>query len=190
MTAVVVTGEIGAGKSTVSQLLAVRGADVVSADGLVSELYDHSQAMRDELAELLGADVVRDGKVNRSILTEKLFASESIRKSVESIVHPKVHAALVQIRQASTAAVFVYDVPIVRQREAMFDYYVNVVADTDVRKQRLVARGLSIRDAEQRILVQSHDQGRLKDFDVIIENSQTLTQLEAQVDALWSKVNV
>jgi dephospho-CoA kinase len=96
---------------------------------------------------------------------------------------------------APADSVVVYDVPLLaetmrttRADGHSFDAVVVVTAPRDVRVARLVQRGLTAADAEARIDAQASDQERLALADHVVDNSGTLDELEAAVDAVWDQL--
>ncbi|MEY4323797.1 MAG: hypothetical protein RL410_1578 [Actinomycetota bacterium] len=189
MTVVFVTGEIGAGKSTLCSLLEELGAEVISADDVVSDVYENQPDVLSRIEHVLGKNVrMPNGSLDRATMANVIFSSPSLRAEVEAIVHPKVREVLQARLGASTASVTVYDVPIVREREPLADVVVNVIAPVEVRLARLMSRGMSEHDARMRMEAQAGDDSRLRDFDVVIENSGDKTALRADAVRLMEMV--
>ena len=181
-----VTGEIGAGKSSFCAALSRLGADIISADDIVSDVYENQPDVLSRIEESLGVSVRHaNGAVDREALANLIFSSPEKRRAVEAIVHPKVSEVLLSHLNASTAEVTVYDVPIIRQRSGIADVMVNVVAPEEIRLARLVSRGMDIDDARSRITTQRDDVTRLVDFDVIIENTGSVEELEGHAARLY-----
>jgi dephospho-CoA kinase len=115
------------------------------------------------------------------------------RTALERIIHPLVRERSQQlIDAAGEEAVVVYDVPLLAEQAGTaadrldeFDVIVVVEAPRDVRIQRLVLRGLTAQDAEQRIAAQATDEQRRAIADVVIVNDDSLDVLNATVDDLW-----
>src|SRR5690242_16264171 len=85
------TGGIGSGKSTVSALLAEKGAVIIDADAITRELQQPGQPVLDAIVERFGDDVVdADGALDRPRLASIVFADEQAKKDLEKIVHPAV----------------------------------------------------------------------------------------------------
>jgi dephospho-CoA kinase len=188
MAVVFVTGEIGAGKSSFCAALRDLGADVISADDIVSDVYENQPDVLARIEQSLGARVRHpNGSLDREALANLIFSSPDKRRAVEAIVHPKVSEVLLSHLNASTAPVTVYDVPIVRQRSGVADVMVNVVAPESVRLERLVSRGMSADDAKARITTQADDKTRVQDFDVIIENVGSPEELKQRAQQLFSE---
>src|SRR3954466_2552939 len=85
------TGGIGSGKSTVSAMLAEKGAIIIDADAITHELQEPGQAVFDAIVARFGSEVVApDGTLNRGRLGKIVFADVDARKDLEGIVHPAV----------------------------------------------------------------------------------------------------
>src|ERR1700689_1763421 len=85
------TGGLGAGKSTALAALARLGAEVLSSDAVVHELYEGPQ-LRDAVVGRFGLQVAPDGRVDRAAVAERAFASAQDTKWLESVVWPLVGA--------------------------------------------------------------------------------------------------
>jgi dephospho-CoA kinase len=185
------TGGIGSGKSTVSQMLAERGAVVIDADAITRELQRPGTAVFDAMVERFGAGVVApDGTLDRAAVAAVVFVDEVARKDLEAIVHPAVGAEMKARLQrvAGPDAVVVYDVPLLAEA-ARKGYAAVVVVDVDpeVAVRRLVAyRAMTEIDARARIANQASRQQRLQLADHVIDNSGTMADLEREVDAAWT----
>jgi dephospho-CoA kinase len=185
------TGGIGSGKSTVSALLASRGAVVIDADAITRSLQAPGQPVFEQMVERFGVGIVAgDGTLDRAAVAAVVFSDEQARKDLEAIVHPAVGAEMVRLMQehADTDAVVVYDVPLlVESGRKGYGAVVVVDVDPEVAVARLVAhRGFDEADARARVANQASREDRLAVADRVIDNSGSLADLEAQVEALWS----
>src|ERR1700761_2076094 len=88
------TGELGAGKSTVARMLAERGAHVYSSDEMGRALMQPGQPVYDEIVAQFGPDVVRpEGSLDRGALARMAFDPARPRvEELNAIVHPAVLA--------------------------------------------------------------------------------------------------
>jgi dephospho-CoA kinase len=184
------TGGIGSGKSTVSALLAERGARVVDADVLAREVVEPGTPGLAAIAEAFGPGVLTpDGALDRPGLAAVVFTDPDARRTLDGIVHPLVRARAVELIAAMPAgAVVVQDIPLLVEtgQADSFDLVLVVEADLETRVARLVARGVPERDARARIAAQATDEQRRAAADVVLDNSGTLEDLAAQVDRFWA----
>ena len=189
---VAVTGGIGAGKSSVSRLLADHGATVVDADVIAREVVAPGTAGLAAVADAFGPGVIAaDGALDRPALGAIVFADPDARRTLEAITHPLVRdLSEARLAAVPTGSVAVYDVPLLAEAgtsgRAGFDVVVVVRADPEVRVVRLVERGLPADDARRRIAVQASDAERDALADVVVDNSGDRDALAARVDALWT----
>jgi len=192
---VAVTGGIGSGKSAVSARLAARGAVVVDADAIAREVVEKGTPGLDAVVAEFGPGVLLDdGSLDRAGMAAIVFADADRRRALEAIVHPLVAQRSAQLLAAApSGAVVVYDVPLLAETLRTtradghgFDAVVVVTAPREVRVARLVGRGLPAADAEARIDAQTSDDERLAIADHVVDNSGTLDDLDAAVDAVWA----
>ena len=95
MIVVGLTGGIGAGKSTVSALLAERGAVVVDADAIVRDVQRPGSPVLAAIAERFGAEVIAaDGSLDRAALAAVAFSDPDALSDLNAIVHPAVNAEM------------------------------------------------------------------------------------------------
>ena len=184
------TGGIGSGKSTVSRLLEQRGAVIVDADAIAREVVASGTPGLAAVVEAFGDGVVAsDGSLNRPALAAVVFADPEARKRLDAIVHPLVRARATEVAAAAPAdAVVVNDVPLLVEtgQAGSYDLVLVVEADPATRVARLVQRGLTAEDARARMAAQATDEQRRAVADVVLDNSGTLEELEAQVDRFWA----
>ena len=110
------TGGIGSGKSTVSRLLADRGAALVDADAVSRQTTAAGGAAVAEIREQFGAGFVgADGAMDRDSMRALVFGDAGARQRLEAIVHPLVAAEFArQVAAAESAGIrtIVFDIPL------------------------------------------------------------------------------
>ena len=185
------TGGIGSGKSTVTALLAARGAVVIDADRIAREVVEPGTPGLAAVVEAFGEQVLRDdGSLDRPALAAIVFADAEARRRLDGIVHPLVRARAAELAAAAPGdAVVVHDVPLLVEtgQAGGYDLVLVVQADPGVRVRRLVRRGLSEADARARMAAQADDEQRRAVADVVLDNSGTEAELAAQVDRFWAE---
>ena len=183
------TGGIGSGKSTVSRLLAEHGAVIIDADAIAREVVEPGTPGLTAVVEAFGTTVrAADGSLDRPVLAAVVFADPEARGRLDAIVHPLVRARATEIAAAAPPdAVVVNDVPLLVEtgQAGAYDLVVVVEARPDVRVARLVQRGLTASDAKARMAAQATDEERRAVADVVLDNSGTPAELEAQVERFW-----
>jgi dephospho-CoA kinase len=136
------TGSIGMGKSTTAAMFAEAGCPVLAADAVVHALY-RGAAVAPVAAAFPG--VVRDGAVDRALLSDHLHANPDDFARLEAIVHPLVRdaeAAFLAEAKAAGAAVAVLDIPLLFEAggSRRCDAVVVVTAPAAVQRARVLAR--------------------------------------------------
>jgi dephospho-CoA kinase len=187
------TGGIASGKSIVAAELAMRGAVIIDADLLAREAVEPGTPALAAILDRFGMQVLEDGELDRSRLAEIVFANPIARRDLERIVHPAVRARAAELeRAAGDAAVVVHVIPLLVEtgQHEDFDLVVTVDTDRETQIQRLMARnGFTRAEAESRISAQASREERTRAADVVLYNTGSLTQLEQQIDALWTELS-
>ncbi|MEY3680268.1 MAG: dephospho-CoA kinase [Ilumatobacteraceae bacterium] len=185
------TGGIGSGKSTVSALLAAKGAVVLDADAITREVQQPGSPLLGRLAEAFGPQVLApDGSLDRPAVAKIVFEDPEALKKLNAIVHPAVGKEMNDriIAQRTTDNVVILDIPLLTEnpREGLQGrIVVDVPVETQVR--RLVDhRGFDESDARARIARQASRDDRLKTADFVIDNSGSPDELGPQIDRLWA----
>jgi dephospho-CoA kinase len=187
------TGGIGAGKSTVSKLLAERGAAIVDADEIARELQGPGTPVVAAMVERFGGHIVaEDGSLLRAEVAKIVFSDEQALKDLNGIVHPAMQAEIQrQIDlNADTDRVVVLDFPLLGEnpRKGMA---ATIVVDIpyELAVARVVEyRGMDEDDAQNRINSQISREERLERATHVVDNSGTFDSLATQVDELWAAV--
>ena len=184
------TGGIGSGKSTVSAMLARRGAVIIDADALTHELQRSGTPVFEAIVDRFGTGIVTpEGELDRPALAALVFGDPDELADLNAIVHPAVGAEIMarMAAEADTDHVVVLDVPLLVEsgRSDMAGLVVVDVA-TDVAVERLAGqRGVSEADARARMSRQASREARLAVADRVVDNNGTREDLERQVEALW-----
>lgn len=155
---IAITGDIGSGKSVVARILTASGFNVYDCDTRASLLMNSSDAIISQLRECFGPHVIdSDGKVNRRVLGDIVFADAAALSRLNFIVHSHVRQDLREwARSLSTDIAFV-ETAILYQSELdlMVDEVWDVFAPRDIRLSRVQKRnGFTEKEALERIEAQ------------------------------------
>ena len=188
------TGGIGSGKTTVSDLLGEWGAVIVDADVIAREVVAAGSPGLAAVAAAFGPEVVgADGEMDRERVAAIVFADPDARATLNGIVHPLVRARSKELTEAAPpGSVVVQAIPLLAEtgQRGSFDLVVVVDVDPEVAVARLVEwRGMTEADARARIAAQASREQRLAIADVVLDNSGDLPSLEEQVAELWRELS-
>jgi dephospho-CoA kinase len=186
------TGGIGAGKSTVADLLVEHGAALVDADQVAREVVAPGGPAYQPLIDRFGPGIVDpDGAIDRPKLAELVFGHPEALADLNAITHPAIGIEMIARRDrfADTDEIVVMDIPLLKaiHRDTL-DLAAVVVVDTptELALERLVTlRGMAEADAQARIGSQIDRTARLEGADLVIDNSGDHAHLQAEVDRVW-----
>jgi dephospho-CoA kinase len=185
------TGGIGSGKSTVSALLAERGAVVVDADEIVREVQQLGTPVFAAMVERFGPGIVAgDGGLDRAAVADRVFNDSQALADLNDIVHPAVGKEIAErmAALAETDEVVVLDVPLLVESPNAYPVAGLLVVDVDpeVAVRRLVQhRGMREEDVRARMSRQASRDERLARADRVIDNSGTRDDLAVAVAGAW-----
>jgi dephospho-CoA kinase len=192
--AIGLTGGIGSGKSTVSALLAAKGAVIIDADAITREVQQPGTEVFHAMVERFGPGIVApDGGLDRQAVADIVFNDPEALKALNDIVHPAVGAETTRrlLEQADTDHLVVLDIPLLVESAGQRPVAGVIVVDVDpeVAVRRLVEhRGMQEDDVRARMSRQATRDERLARADLVIDNSGTPEELAARIDALWPEI--
>src|SRR5215204_621028 len=185
MLSVALTGNIGAGKTSVAELFRGWGATIIDADQLVRDAQAPGQPVLNAIASRFGAEVILiDGTLDRPILRAKVLGDPAALTDLNRIIHPEVRRRRLELLGQARARgdrIVVSDIPLLFESDdpSAFDAVVLVDAPESVRRARLLAsRDLSDEDASRMIQTQLPSGPKRERSDYVIENNGDLASLE------------
>ena len=192
MLSVGLTGNIGAGKSTVAGLFEQWGATIIDADQLVRDAQAPGQPVLKAIGARFGAELVKpDGTLDRSALRARVLADPAALADLNRIVHPEVHRRRLELLGQARARgdrIVVSDIPLLFEADdpGGFDAVVLVDAPEMVRRARLLAsRALSSDDVGGMMAAQLSATPKRVRSDYVIDNDGDLAALERAAGAVW-----
>lgn len=187
------TGGIGSGKSTVSQMLADLGAHLVDTDAISRSLTATNGAAIDAIAQHFGAQFIdANGAMDRQRMRELAFSDPGAMARLEGILHPLIgQHANAQASLALPDQHIVYDVPLLAESGRLWrdrvDRVLVIDCESETQIARVMVRSGWPRDAVEKVLAkQAQRQTRLALADhVILNEGLNLQELRAEVEKLW-----
>ncbi|WP_010542533.1 dephospho-CoA kinase [Dietzia alimentaria] len=170
------TGGIGAGKSTVTSILAEEQAVIVDADRIAREVVEPgTPGLAMLVAEFGEAILASDGSLDRAALAGLAFVDAERTAALNAITHPLIGERTAELFGTAPAdAIVVHDMPLLVEGGMAPGYDLVIVVDTpaEIRLRRLVEqRGMPEDDARARMARQATDEARRAAADVLIDNS-------------------
>ena len=140
------TGGIASGKSTVADMFAARGADVIDTDLIAREVVEPGMPALAEIEATFGSKVIRDdGRLDRGALRKVIFSDTGQRRQLESILHPRIRDESMLKASRASGAYLIIVVPLLVESPMQDTMHRILVVDCD--EQTQLTRLLN-RDAE------------------------------------------
>ncbi len=189
------SGGIGTGKSTVTDMLAELGAITIDADAIVHEQQAVGQPVLAEIAAAFGDDILADdGSLDREALGAIVFRDEEARVKLGKITHPPVIAEMARRAKNALleeAPLVVLDIPLLFEGRASgrgsgavmkFDATLCVWASREIQIERTRKRdACDVEEAERRVEAQLPIDEKRDMADYVIDNSGSIDETHLQV---------
>lgn len=169
------TGQTGAGKSTVGKYLSQKGFFVSNCDEKAKEVRNLPE-IQNKLCETFGIDVLINGKIQTKLLARKVFSSEENTRKIDDIMHPAIlKICLEEMNEAleNGCRYAFLDAPVLFESggEKYCEKVICVVADSQTRLNRIMARdNISKEEALERMGVQKDEEYYISRSDFVIRN--------------------
>jgi dephospho-CoA kinase len=179
----------------VASLFVRWGGALVSGDETGKRVVDRSAELRRRLASEFGADVLINGRIQRSVLAAKAFESRESTECLNRIIHPHLlrelnreidHAARLSQHEA-----VVVDAALLAEwgrKRVHWDYLVGVWAPLALRKERLRRRGWTDDQIMGRMRGQLPWTVRRQMADCVVKNDKSLAMLEHRARLCWENI--
>ena len=189
------TGGIGSGKSTVSEILRNKGYIVLDADVIGRKVTAKDEPLLRLLVKEFGIEIIQDdGTLDRKMLADLAFGDKRKTNRLNELVQTAILCRSVEefhkISLSGQDKPMFFEVPLLF--EAGWDKYMSqiwlVTAPEDVRIERVEIRdGMSEEEIRTRIRLQMSEEEKMERADVIIENDGGMAKLMAQVEKAISE---
>ena len=180
-----ITGGVGAGKSSVLEILKTKyGAKILLADLVAHELMEPGSEGLKRVVDALGNGFLKgDGSVDRKALADLLFRDPQALKQVNSIIHPMVWEYMKSCARKSEQSLIVIEAAVFDTApEGLFDEIWYVYTSEENRIRRLMeSRGYTREKCESIIKRQDSEAAYRKIADRMIDNNKTAKETEQQI---------
>ena len=179
---IAITGTIGSGKSAVSSYLREKGYYVFDCD------KENDKLLKTDVLKPYFKDCYDDNILNKKKLASLIFDNKKAKTLLESIMHPLILKKMVE--KSRQYDPFFAEVPLLFEVnwDKYFDHTLLVVADKSILINRLLKRGLNLKESEQRFKNQMSIKDKIARSDTIIYNNSSLFSLHKKIDR-WLLTN-
>lgn len=187
------TGGIASGKSTVSAMLAERGAEVIDADHIARQVVMPGMPAWCKIREHFGPGVLfPDGSIDRQALADIVFGDPAKLALLNEITHPEIFKRIADRLEAvhDRDVIVVLDAALLIETglAQRVDVLVVTHSPQEVQIERLTGKGMTPEHARARIAAQLPDEQKLAKADMVIENNGSLEDLGKRVEELWREL--
>jgi len=196
------TGGIACGKTTVAELFAQHGADVIDLDEIGHRLLKKGSPVFDQIVKAFGKEVLDEsGDISRAKLGKIVFHDSGCRLRLNQITHPAIieqsWAEAQRLAALGRERIIIIDSPLLIEAgmQDIVDIVVVVISDEKTQLDRLIQRSvkqkktLSVKEAQARIHSQMPLSEKVKYADFVVENNGGLDELKTEVAKLWGDLN-
>lgn len=185
------TGGIGSGKSSVSDIFESLNITIIDADKVVHELLDTDTAIKQAISEKFGEDYIPNGKVNRHKIKERVFVNKDEKEWLEKCIHPRVREIIHQRVYTAKSPYCIVCIPLLIETKKMLPLMKKVIVvdcDTSTQIKRVQSRNPELSSDTIRAIINSQvsRETRLSHADYVIDNAseKTLNNLELDIKSL------
>ena len=187
-TLIALTGAMGCGKSVASAAFAELGVRVLDADKLAHRARDEDGRVRECLMEIVGPCAYRDGRADRTAIARAVFSDKAKLERLEECVHPAVER--LWLKESENEALCLVEVPLLFEKklEGGFDLCIDVFCSEQLRRRRLLDRGMSAEEILRRDALQMSPFKKAELADVVLLNESTTDFLKQQARLVISRL--
>jgi dephospho-CoA kinase len=188
---IVLTGGIASGKTAVSDCFARLGVTVIDTDVIARKIVEPGRPALSQIVEGFGADFLdSDGRLDRRRMRDAIFSNPEQKNRLEAILHPLIARDVTRQIDQLAAPYCILVIPLYADSThySWTDRVLVVDVNEDTQLERVIARDKITPEQAHAILdAQASRQERLALADDVLDNSGTLSDLEAKVRALHGK---
>lgn len=183
MIVVGLTGNIGCGKSSLSDIFRAEGIKIIDADIIARQIYEDEKLLR-KVYETFGNDIKNeDGSLNRKALGRIVFSDDEKLIQLNKLTHPVIRQKVsdeIEEYKSQNEEIVILDAALLVESDYLnfIDKLLVVTCKENIQIERIIARdNCSIEEALGRIKSQMSQENKVKYADYVIDNSATLSEL-------------
>ncbi|TJY36073.1 dephospho-CoA kinase [Pontimicrobium aquaticum] len=184
------TGGIGSGKTTVANMFLELGVPVYIADIEAKKLMNKSKVIKRKLIKLFGEEAYIDGILNKHFIAQKIFNNKNLLEKMNAIVHPKVASHFKRWLAKQEAPYVIKEAAILFENNSYLnhDAIILVVANEEVRIQRVIKRDNSTKEKVKAIISNQWSDEKKKPLSQFVINNTTLLKTRKEVEKTHKKI--
>lgn len=164
MTIIGITGQTGAGKSTVCEILKNEGYYHIDADEVAHTVIESDEAVLKSLSDSFGSDIIKkDGTLSRPRLAKRAFKDKQSAEKLDSICYPavvkEIKRIISRVSREDYKGILIDAIGLFESKaDGLCDFTVCVTAPKEVRLERIIKRdSISRESALKRIEAQKDE---------------------------------
>ena len=189
------TGQTGAGKSTVSKVFAANGFAVINADLVARKVVEKGSKCLGEIADLFGSGGIKeDGTLDRKALAAIVFSDKTKLEMLNSITYPYITGEILkQINRHSDDGekLILLDAPTLFESRAddFCEIIISVLAEPQLREKRIIIRdNLTQEQARRRMNSQLDEEFFISRSDYIVRNNGQIDTVNEMAKEISDKL--
>lgn len=183
-----ITGSIGSGKTTATNMFKRHGFEVINADNIYHKISKPNELIYKKIVEEFGNEIINSDKtINREKLKKIVFSDDKKLKKLNSVTHPIIISEIKKLIEEAKNKNIIVDAPLLLESNAknLVDKIIVVKCNDNIRIQRLLKKGKHTKEEIKNITKsQMQIKEKLKYADFVVYNNGELKHLEKQVVAI------
>lgn len=194
MKKIAITGNIGSGKTTISNILIKEGYEVFQCDKEISKLYlssdlkeDIKMAFNNKVQNLF----FRNGKVNKKSLSDYVFSSPPSLKKLEKIVYFYLEITKKKFLKKNKKKRFVFfDIPLLfeKKKEDNYNYIIYLTLNKENQKHRVLKRKNINEFKLKKILRNQKDYSKSKKISLLLDTNKDKKEVKRNLISFIEKI--
>ena len=192
---IAITGKIGSGKSTVSDIIKNLGYDIFESDKEVDKLFNNNNTRNKIKSLFLGKInnlVNKNGSINKTLLGNYVFFNKNELKNLEELIHPLLEKEKQKfINSKKMEKILFFDIPLLFEKKLFsnYNFIIYLYVKKRIQKERVLKRKKMNKDKLEKIL-EAQDYN-IKDYDKLIsikiDTSKDLDQIKKSLISFINK---